>query len=117
MGRPHDGPSRTIPSLAIGLALVGAVLLFVRRLYEEFETPKVALVRTLGLSCLAGLAVSRALLVLRRQQGAGPAVTSSAVTTAAQGRGAQGGAGRWMDRAVAAWVVAEIVATLASRWP
>jgi O-antigen ligase len=75
----------------VGVALAGSALLFMPGLLEQFETPKIELVRTCGLGALAyGLV-----------------------------RGRAGYPRRWstLDWAVAAWLLVEILATLFSVSP
>jgi O-antigen ligase len=75
--------------LWLAVALAGAMLLFVPGLFEQFETPKIELVRVCGLGALA-LAGGRA----SRPR-------------------------RWhpLDRAVAVWLAVEVAATALSRSP
>ena len=77
--------------LWVSIALAGSALLFMPGLLEQFETPKIEVVRTCGLGALAlGLVAGRA------------------------GRPA-----RWslLDRAVVAWLAVEIVTTVLSVSP
>src|SRR5262245_61712046 len=75
----------------IVVALAGSVLLFMPGLLEQFETPKIELVR------LCGLAAPSAGLIA--------------------GRAGRPGRWSWLDRAAVLWLLVEILATAGSMSP